>query len=61
MSPPKVRPGTSRDAPLRELIHVGHVTTARMTQLMLLLNLAPDWQEQIFYAGDSLRLEFDLV
>lgn len=30
-----------------ELARFGHVTTARMTQIMSLLNLAPDLQEQI--------------
>ena len=32
-----------------ELAHFGHITTARMTQIMLLLNLAPDIQEQILF------------
>jgi hypothetical protein len=30
-----------------ELARFGHITTARMTQIMSLLNLAPDIQEQI--------------
>ena len=30
-----------------ELARLGHVTTARMTQIMVLLNLAPDIQEQL--------------
>ena len=30
-----------------ELARFGQITTARMTQIMLLLNLAPDLQEQI--------------
>jgi hypothetical protein len=30
-----------------ELARFGHITTARMTQIMSLLNLAPDLQEQI--------------
>jgi len=30
-----------------ELARFGHITTARMTQIMALLNLAPDLQEQI--------------
>ena len=32
-----------------ELANFGHVTTARMTQIMSLLNLAPDLQEQILF------------
>ena len=32
-----------------ELAHFGHITLARMTQIMLLLNLAPDIQEQILF------------
>jgi hypothetical protein len=32
-----------------ELAHVGHVTPARITQIMNLLNLAPDIQEQILF------------
>ena len=32
-----------------ELAEFGHVTTARMTQIMSLLNLAPDLQEQILF------------
>jgi hypothetical protein len=32
-----------------ELARFGHVTTARMTQIMSLLNLAPDIQEQILF------------
>ena len=32
-----------------ELAHVGHVTRARVTQIMNLLNLAPDIQEQILF------------
>ncbi|MDP6722779.1 MAG: hypothetical protein QGF59_29215 [Pirellulaceae bacterium] len=30
-----------------ELANFGHITTARMTQIMTLLNLAPDIQEQL--------------
>jgi hypothetical protein len=32
-----------------ELARFGHITTARMTQIMSLLNLAPDIQEQILF------------
>ena len=32
-----------------ELARFGHITTARMTQIMTLLNLAPDLQEQILF------------
>lgn len=32
-----------------ELAHFGHITPSRMTQIMMLLNLAPDIQEQILY------------
>ncbi|MBO11256.1 MAG: hypothetical protein CMJ68_10880 [Planctomycetaceae bacterium] len=32
-----------------ELAEFGHITTARMTQIMVLLNLAPDIQEQILF------------
>ena len=32
-----------------ELARFGHITTARMTQIMALLNLAPDLQEQILH------------
>ena len=32
-----------------ELANFGHVTTARTTQIMTLLNLAPDIQEQILF------------
>jgi hypothetical protein len=34
---------------LAELARVGHVTRARVTQIMNLLNLAPDIQEQILF------------
>lgn len=33
-----------------EVARLGHVTRARMTQIMNLLNLAPDIQEQILFA-----------
>lgn len=36
-----------------EVARVGHVTRARMTQIMNLLNLAPDIQEQILFATES--------
>lgn len=32
-----------------ELARLGHITTARMTQIMTLLNLTPDLQEEILY------------
>ena len=32
-----------------ELAEFGHITTARMTQIMTLLNLAPDIQEQVLF------------
>lgn len=32
-----------------ELARSGHISTARMTQIMTLLNLAPDIQEQILF------------
>jgi hypothetical protein len=32
-----------------ELARLGHITTARMTQIMSLLSLAPDIQEQILF------------
>lgn len=32
-----------------ELAHFGHITPSRMTQIMMLLNLAPDIQEQILF------------
>lgn len=32
-----------------ELAHLGHVTRARLTQIMNLLNLAPDIQEEILH------------
>jgi len=42
-----VRDETIRD--YAELARRGHVTRARMTQIMKLLNLAPDIQEQILF------------
>lgn len=32
-----------------ELARLGHITTARMAQIMTLLNLAPDLQEEILF------------
>lgn len=32
-----------------DLATFGHITTARMTQIMALLNLAPDIQEEILF------------
>jgi hypothetical protein len=42
-----VREGTIRD--YAELARRGHVTRARITQIMKLLDLAPDIQEQILF------------
>ena len=42
-----LRSGTIRD--YAELARLGRVTRARMTQIMKLLNLAPDIQEQILF------------
>jgi hypothetical protein len=42
-----VRKGTIRD--YADLARRGHVTRARMTQIMKLLDLAPDIQEQILF------------
>ena len=42
-----LRDGTIRD--YAELARRGHVTRARMTQIMKLLDLAPDIQEQILF------------
>ena len=36
-----------------EVARLGHVTRARMTQIMNLLNLAPDIQEQILVAAEG--------
>jgi hypothetical protein len=36
-----------------ELARLGHVSRARLTQIMNLLNLAPDIQEQILFLPDS--------
>ena len=42
-----IRQETIRD--YAEAAHLGRVTRARMTQIMQLLNLAPDLQEQILF------------
>ena len=42
-----LRSGTIRNC--AELARLGRVTRARMTQIMKLLNLAPDIQEQILF------------
>jgi hypothetical protein len=39
-----------------ELARLGRVTRARMTQIMKLLDLAPDIQEQILHLSPTLRL-----
>jgi hypothetical protein len=38
-----------------ELARLGHVTRARLTQIMNLLNLAPDIQEQILFLPRSMK------
>lgn len=38
-----------------ELAEFGHITTARMTQIMVLLNLAPDIQEKILFLPPTER------
>jgi hypothetical protein len=38
-----------------ELARLGHVTTARVTQIMNLLNLAPDVQEQLLFLLRTVR------
>lgn len=48
-----IRNGTVSDQ--SELAHFGQITTARMTQIMLLLNLAPDIQEQILFLPHTQR------
>jgi len=42
-----IREGAVKDQ--AELARLGHVTRARLTQIMNLLNLAPDIQEQILF------------
>ena len=42
-----VRSGEVRD--LAEIARLGHVTRARVTQIMNLLNLAPDIQEELLF------------
>lgn len=42
-----IRDGVMTDQ--SELARFGHITTSRMTQIMSLLNLAPDLQEQILF------------
>jgi hypothetical protein len=49
-----LREGTIRD--YAELARRGHVTRARMTQIMKLLHLAPDIQEQILFLPPILNL-----
>ena len=50
-----LREGTIRD--YAELARLGRVTRARMTQIMKLLNLAPDIQEQILFLPGSTKLK----
>jgi hypothetical protein len=47
-----LRSGTIRDC--AELARLGRVTRARVTQIMKLLNLAPDIQEQILFLPPSM-------
>lgn len=39
-----------------EIAHLGRVTRARMTQIMKLLNLAPDIQEQLLFLSEMKSL-----
>ena len=48
-----IREGAVRD--YAELARVGHVTRARMTQVMNLLNLAPEIQEAILFLPRTVR------
>jgi hypothetical protein len=54
-----VRTGAVRD--YAELARLGHVTRARMSQVMSLLNLAPDLQEQILFLPPTLAGRDPLV
>jgi hypothetical protein len=47
-----VREGAVRD--YAELARLGHVTRARLTQIMDLLNLAPDIQEEVLFLPRTL-------
>ena len=49
-----LRAGKFRD--YAELARLGRVTRGRMTQIMKLLDLAPDIQEQILFLSPTLRL-----
>ena len=46
---------TFRDGGFIERPEFGRITTARMTQIMVLLNLAPDIQEQILFLPRTQR------
>lgn len=48
-----IQSGKVRD--YADLARLGHVTRARVTQIMNLLNLAPDLQEQILVSPDVCR------
>jgi hypothetical protein len=48
-----LRAGEVRD--YADLARLGHVTRARMTQIMNLLNLAPDIQEQILFMSPTAK------
>jgi hypothetical protein len=50
-----VRAGTIRN--YAELADLGHVTRARISQIMLLLQLAPDIQEETLFLSPVLRGE----
>jgi hypothetical protein len=48
-----IRDGVARDQ--AELARLGHVSRARLTQIMNLLCLAPDLQEQILFLPETER------
>src|SRR5450432_3395482 len=50
-----VKRGEVRD--YADIARLGYVTRARITQIMNLLNLAPDLQEQILFAGGGPGLD----
>jgi len=54
-----VRSGAVRD--YAELARLGHVTRARVSQVMNLLNLAPDLQEQILFLPRTERGRAPLI
>lgn len=48
-----IRDGVARD--YADLARLGYVTRARMTQIMNLLNLAPDIQEEILFLPKTMK------